>query len=171
MKEEYRIYTDDFTWVRENLAAPGQGIRLSDRADGDATAQVEINGKPYELQVSASISAETDARQKLQPGRITVGEARIVNPDDRADWDYIPTDQIRLVRRDEWLTLAEAEREYHLTSGHIRDWLRRGTNRADLLSKGQLKEADQRTVLIKRGFVQMKWGEKATPQELGGEIA
>lgn len=80
---------------------------------------------------------------------------------DNENWNEVTCIENRW--RDEWLTLAEAEREHNLAAGHIRDWLRRATNRPELLSSGQLKQADQRTVLIKRGFVQMKWGEKATP--------
>ena len=59
----------------------------------------------------------------------------------------------------EWLTQSEAEREYGLTDSTIRQYVK--NHRDEMLAKGTIKQADGRTVLIKRSFVASKWGRKS----------
>ena len=55
----------------------------------------------------------------------------------------------------EWMTMAEAEFEYDLTPGIIRQYVSR--HRERMLAAGHIKQADGRTVLIKRGIVINRW--------------
>lgn len=58
----------------------------------------------------------------------------------------------------EWLTMAEAETEYGLKPGTIRQYV--NNHRQEMRERKYIKQADGRTVLIKRGIVINRWMQK-----------
>lgn len=58
----------------------------------------------------------------------------------------------------EWVTPAQMERELNLKSGTIRQYL--FNHRDTLLERNMIQQADERTVLMRRGFVLATWGKR-----------
>lgn len=56
---------------------------------------------------------------------------------------------------DEWLTPTEIEAEYDIRAGSVRQHINR--NREWLLEHGYIKQADARTVLMRRAFANGQW--------------
>lgn len=58
----------------------------------------------------------------------------------------------------EWVTPAQMERELNLKSGTIRQYI--FNHRDSLLERNVIQQADERTVLLRRGFALATWGKR-----------